>query len=111
MAEPNARIFQEMRDADALRAEMRHTILDKAQERLGTLYDSRLAQEMVSGVQDAYRRGIEQGWFGKDVFDGRWETERPDPLTQDAPGMAQGYGQQFYGGEQAHDQDDDLELN
>lgn len=113
MAE-HTRIFQEMRDADALRADLRQGALDRAHGLLGQIYDSGLAKELVSGLQDAYRRCIEQGYFGKDIFDGRFASERPEAHPQDGAvrdPTAQGFGQQFYGTGQAHEHDDDQDLS
>lgn len=107
-----AKIFQEMRDSDSLRADLRQGALDRTQHLLGGLYDSALAKELVSGLQDAYRRVFEQGFFGKDVFDGRFASERPDAQAQDGPvrdPTAQGFGQQFYGASHEPEHDEDQE--
>jgi hypothetical protein len=76
----NARIFREMQSADAIRQDMRQGILDRFRESsigqaLGNAYDSDLAKGAVGGLRDAYRRVLEQGWNGKDVFDGRFHMD------------------------------------
>ena len=97
----NAKIFQEMRDADTLRQEMRQGILDKFRDSgpgqaLGRAYDSEMAKGIVGGLRDAYRRIFEQGWHGKDVFDGRFHM---DNQVGETPDMGGRYDQRasFYG--------------
>ena len=67
---------------------------------LGAAYDSPLAHGIVGGLQDAYRRLFENGWFGKDLFDGRWHMDTQGP--QALQGMDRTYDQRaaFYGWDQ-----------
>jgi hypothetical protein len=77
----NARIFQEMRSADAMKNDMKQNILEKAYEKAGKAYEKGqgLVQEsgVIGALNDIYRRVFENGWFGKDVFDGRlhWDNQ------------------------------------
>jgi hypothetical protein len=74
-----AKVFQEMRDADQLRADMKQSILDRAKEKLGNLYEKGQDFARESGLQgalnDCYRRIFENGWFQKDIFDGRFQSD------------------------------------
>jgi hypothetical protein len=60
-----ARIFKEMRDADQLRADMKQSILDRAKEKLGNLYEKGqdFVQEsgLLGAINDCYRRVFENG--------------------------------------------------
>jgi hypothetical protein len=73
-----AKIFQEMRDADQLRADMKQNILDRAREKLGNAYEKGQEAFRESGLQgafnDIYRRVFES-YFGKDIFDGRFQSD------------------------------------
>ncbi len=82
----NARVFQEMQSADALRQELRQAVADRFRQSVQTarenhmmphevMYDSNLAHGLAGGLRDAYRRIFEAGWYGKDVFDGRWHMD------------------------------------
>ena len=103
--ESNARIFQEMRSADQLRGEMKAGIIERMRnsgigQALGAAYDSPLAHGIVSGLRDAYRRLFEQGYYGHDVFDGRWHMDTQGPQVMQ--GMDRTYDQRaaFYGWDQ-----------
>ena len=113
MAENNARIHQEMRDADALRADMRQSVLDRVKDQLGKVYDNAFTREVVSGLHDFHRRAFEQGYFGHDVLDGRWAMDRPKGQEQATAEMGKGYSQahSFYGYDHDHqDREHDLDL-
>ncbi len=98
----NARIFIEMQSADAIRQQMRQGILDRFRESrfgkaLGHMHDTALG-----GMRDAYRRVFEQGFWGKDVFDGRWHMD--NQVGQSGiHGMDRQYDQRasFYGWDQS----------
>src|SRR4030095_1666829 len=59
----NERIFQEMRDADQIRADMKQNILDRAKTWLGNNYEKGqdLAHEsgLMGALNDIYRRCFE----------------------------------------------------
>jgi hypothetical protein len=93
-----ARNFKEMREmesADQIRDSIKQGILGRAREHLGGAYEAgqSLAQEggLMGALNDIYRRVFENGWFGKDIFDGRFQSD-----TQQ---MGSGYDQRaaFYG--------------
>ena len=70
---------------------MRRSGLGRA---LGAAYDSPLAHAVVGGMRDAYRRIFENGWYQKDLFDGRWHMD--NQMGQSAPGQSlQGMGRQY----------------
>jgi len=73
------RIRQEMRNADALRADMKQSILQRAGGWLGDAYGQGQQWARESGLMgalgDIYRRVFENGWFNKDVFDGRFHHD------------------------------------
>lgn len=122
MAENNARIFQEMQAADtirrtqterqpggadinvearALQQQMWSNVLQNFRESnlgkdLGNIYDSEIAKGAVGGLRDAYRRCFENGWYGKDVFDGRFHM---DNRVGETPDMGNQYDHRagFYG--------------
>jgi hypothetical protein len=73
---------------------------------------SQFSKSVQGAMNDIYRRVFEQGWFGKDIFDGRWTwdsgqlgqsqqhgRQEQDPMLRT---LRQGYGpqQQFYGMDQ-----------
>jgi hypothetical protein len=97
MDKNTAKIFQEMRSADALKSDMKANI-DKGKDdsaigrAIGSAYDS-----LVGALQDIHRRLIEKPWWGKDVFDGRWTVDTKGP--QDMQGMDRNYDTRasFYG--------------
>jgi hypothetical protein len=97
MAKDNAKVFQEMRSADELRSDMKANI-DKRKEdsfigrAIGGAYDS-----LVGALQDIHRRLIENPWYGKDIFDGRWHMDTQGP--QSMQGMDRNYDTRaaFYG--------------
>jgi hypothetical protein len=75
----NERIFQEMRDADQIRADMKQNILDRAKTWLGNNYEKGqdLAHEsgLMGALNDIYRRCFENAYYGKDIFDGRFQSD------------------------------------
>lgn len=104
----NAKVFQEMQAADALRQQMREGILNRFRQSavgqaLGTAYDSEVSRGIVGGLRDAHRRVFEQGWYNKDLYDGRWHMDnqvgREDRTVES---MGQHYDQRagFYGWDQ-----------
>jgi hypothetical protein len=92
----NERIHQEMRDADQIRDNMKQNILDRAKTILGDGYD-----KGMSALNDIYRRCIENAYYGKDIFDGRFQS--------DSQQLGTDYDQraQFYGLDKAQDQEQD----
>jgi hypothetical protein len=78
MDQANARIFREMRDSDQLRADMKQSILDRAKEKLGNVYEIGQDAFRETGLQgalnDIYRRCFES-YFGRDIFDGRFQAD------------------------------------
>ena len=104
-----ARNFKEMREmesADEIRSDMKKNILEKARDSLngsivGKTYDAvaDTAQEsgLMGALTDIYRRVFENGWFGKDVYDGRFQSDQQ---------MGSGYDQRaaFYGLDQPEQQ-------
>ena len=101
----NARIFIEMQSADAMRQQMRQGILERFRESgfgqaLGQVHDT-----AMGGLNDAYRRVFEQGWFQKDVFDGRFHMDNQvgKPDQGGMHGMKEQYDQRasFYGWDNA----------
>ena len=66
----NERIFQEMRSADQIRADMKQNILDRAKTILGDGYD-----KGMSALNDIYRRCFENSYYGKDIFDGWFQSD------------------------------------
>ena len=108
-----ARNFKEMRKIDAandIHDSIKQGILSRAREHLGGAYEAgqNLVQEsgLMGALNDIYRRVFENGWFGKDIFDGRFQSD-----TQQ---MGSGYDQRaaFYGldkpQEQAQEREQDL---
>lgn len=75
----NERIHQEMRDADQLRADMKQNILDRAKAWLGNNYEKGqdIAHEsgVMGALNDIYRRLFENSYYGKDIFDGRFQSD------------------------------------
>ena len=105
-----ARIFKEMREmesAEQIRESIKQGILGRAREHLGSAYEAgqNLAQEsgLMGALNDIYRRVIENPWFGKDIFDGRFQSD-----TQQ---MGTGYDQRaaFYGLDKPEQQAQDRE--
>lgn len=104
-ANGNAKVFQEMQAADALRQQMREGILNRFRQSavgqaLGTAYDSEVARGIVGGLRDAHRRVFEQGWYNKDLYDGRWHMDNQvGQENQTLERMGQQYDQrvEFYG--------------
>jgi len=97
----NAKIFQEMRDADTHRQDMQKGIVERLRDSgpgraVGQAYDSEVAKGIVGGLRDAYRRIFEQGFYGKDVFDGRFHM---DNQVGESPDLGGRYDQRasFYG--------------
>jgi len=116
----NFKNMREMESADEIRNDLKKNILEKARDYLngsivGKTYDAvaDTAQEsgLMGALNDIYRRVFENGWFGKDVFDGRYQA--------DTQHMGTGYDQRaaFYGldkpeqqaQEREQDRGDDLE--
>jgi hypothetical protein len=110
MAETNARNNQETRDTDATKEELRESVMQRMVNLLGKAYDNALTREVVSGLRDGYRRVFEQGFYGTDLFDGRWAMDRPKGQEQATAEMGKGYSQaqSFYGYDNDR-QDRDLE--
>jgi hypothetical protein len=106
MAENNARNDQETRGTDATKAELRQGVMERMVNLLGKAYDNALTREVVSGLQDGYRRVFEQGYYGHDVFDGRWAMDRPKGQEQATAEMGKGYSQaqSFYGYDNAREE-------
>jgi hypothetical protein len=105
-----ARNFKEMREmesADEIRESIKQGILGRAREYLGGTYEAgqNLAQEsgLMGALNDIYRRVFENGWFGKDIFDERFQSD-----TQQ---MGTGYDQRaaFYGLDKPQEQAQDRE--
>ena len=107
-----ARNFKDMREMDAaneIRENIKQGILERAHAKLGGAYEAgqNLVQEsgLMGALNDIYRRVFENGWFGKDVFDGRFQADQQ---------MGSGYDQRaaFYGldkpEQQAQDREQDL---
>ena len=103
----SARNFKEMREmesADQIRESIKQGILGRAYEK-----GQNLVQEsgLMGALNDIYRRVFENAWFGKDIFDGRFQSD-----TQQ---METGYDQRaaFYGldkpEQQAQEQGQDRE--
>jgi hypothetical protein len=93
----NAKIFKEMQDADALKKDMQQGIVEKFRnsavgQALGQAYDSDLAKGVVGGLHDAYRRIFEQGFYGKDVFDGRFHMDNGNIMDLDQRAAVYGVG-------------------
>lgn len=96
MDKNTARIFQEYRSADQLRQDMKHNIEARAE------YPNRdwwgtLAHSVAGAAQDIQRRLVENPWYGKDIFDGRWHMDTQGP--QGMQGMDRNYDTRhaFYG--------------
>jgi hypothetical protein len=105
-----ARNFKEMREmesADEIRESIKQGILGRAQAKLGGAYEAgqSLVQEsgLMGALNDIYRRVFENGWFSKDIFDGRFQSD-----TQQ---MGTGYDQRaaFYGLDKPQEQTQDRE--
>ena len=80
MAPKNARIFQrDPESADAIRDGIKNGIVARAYASLGNAYGIGQAVVQQSGLlgalYDIHRRVIEQGFWGKDIFDGRWHWD------------------------------------
>jgi hypothetical protein len=96
----NAKIFSEMRDADAIKKDMQENILknaykavvDKLTKTVGPVYDWQLTRTGVNGLHDAYRRIAEQGFYGKDVFDGRFHMDNGNIMDLDQRAAVYGVG-------------------
>jgi hypothetical protein len=76
------RNFKEMREmeaADEIRESIKQGAVSRAREYLGNLYEKGqdFAQEsgFLGGLNDCYRRLFENAWFGKDIFDGRFQSD------------------------------------
>src|SRR5687768_12275630 len=95
-----AKFTMELQTPDNLRGDMKQQIWDQ------------FSKSVQGAMNDIYRRVFEQGWFGKDVFDGRWAWDThqmgqgqqrgqqgQDPLMRS---LRQSYGpqQSFYGMDQ-----------
>ena len=109
-----ARNFKEMREmeaADEIRESIKQGAVSRARDYLGNLYEKGqdFAQEsgLMGAINDCYRRLFENAYFGKDIFDGRFQSD-----TQQ---MGSGYDQRaaFYGldkpEQQAHEPSRDRE--
>jgi hypothetical protein len=93
----NAKIFREMRDADAHKKDMQKGIMDRLRDSdlgraIGQAYDSQLAKGALGGLHDAYRRIYENGWYGKDVFDGRFHMDNSNIMDLDQRAAVYGVG-------------------
>ena len=98
----NARIFQEMRSADELRSDMKAGIIERMRnsdigQALGAVYDSPLAHSVAGAAQDIQRRVVEEGFYGKTIYDGRWHMDTQG--SQGMQGMDRNYDTRaaFYG--------------
>ena len=94
MEKTNARIFQEMRSADEHHSDMKAGIIERMRnsdigQALGNAYDSPLAKGVAGALQDVQRRLVENPWYGKDLYDGRWTVDTRGP--QDMQGMDRQY--------------------
>ena len=109
----NAKLFREMQAANALRQQMREGILNRFRQSavgrtLGNAYDSEIAKGIVGGLRDAHRRVFEQGWYSKDVFDGRWNMDNrvgQENHTVESMGQQYDLRASFYGWDQANGTD------
>ena len=93
----NAKIFREMQSADAHKKDMQKGILDRLRDSdlgraIGQAYDSDVAKGIVGGLHDAYRRIVEQGFYGKDVFDGRFHMDNGNIMDLDQRAAVYGVG-------------------
>jgi hypothetical protein len=98
----NERIHQEMQSADQIRASIEQKIKERALANLKRDSFGALQQSGIKGVlDDIYRRCIENPYYGKDIFDGRFQSD-----TQQ---LGTNYDQraQFYGLDKAQDQERD----
>jgi hypothetical protein len=96
----DARISQEAARIRAQRkAAMQNRILQRMRQSglgraVGAAYDSPLAHAALSGARDFYRRFFENGWYQKDLFDGRWHMD--NQIGQSSPGQSlQGMDRQY----------------
>src|SRR5688500_14797601 len=68
-----------MQSADEIRDSIKQGSLDRARAKLGGAYEAgqSLVQEsgLMGALNDIYRRVFENGWFGKDIFDGRFQSD------------------------------------
>jgi hypothetical protein len=95
-----AKMTQDAARAHAQRkAAMQNRILQRMRQSaigrtVGAVYDARLTHAVVGGMRDAYRRIFENGWYQKDLFDGRWHMD--NQIGQSSPGQSlQGMGRQY----------------
>jgi hypothetical protein len=72
-------IVEKFRDSDLGRA-------------IGQAYDSQQAKGALGGLHDAYRRIFEQGFYGKDVFDGRFHMDNGTIMDLDQRAAVYGVG-------------------
>jgi len=71
-----AKIFAEMRDSDQIRADMKKSIEERAYKQLSRDSWGMLEDTGIKGaLNDIYRRLFENGWFQKDIFDGRYQSD------------------------------------
>jgi hypothetical protein len=74
-----ARIFREMQSADEIRDNMKQGVLGRAVGYLGNAYeqgqDAARESGLMGALNDIYRRVFENGWFQKDIFDGRYQSD------------------------------------
>jgi hypothetical protein len=96
----NAKVFEKTKDADATKKEMQENILenvykavvDTLTKTVGPVYDWQLTRTGVNGLHDAYRRIFEQGFYGKDVFDGRFHMDNGNIMDLDQRAAVYGVG-------------------
>jgi hypothetical protein len=70
------RINREMQSADQIRASIQQNIKERALANLERDSFGALQQSGIKGaLDDIYRRVFENGWFGKDIFDGRFQSD------------------------------------
>jgi hypothetical protein len=105
MDKNNARIFAEMRSADEIRSEMKANIIERMRnsgigQALGAAYDSPLAQAIGGGIQDFQRRAVENAWYQKDIFDGRWNVDTRGPEGMQGMDRQYDHRASFYGWDQ-----------
>lgn len=84
--------------ANAMKAEMRQNILTRLQQSnfardIDPLYNSKFSRGVAAALHDCFRRVIEQGFFGKDQFDGRWNMD--NQLGQSRDTAVHTMGQQY----------------
>jgi hypothetical protein len=105
-----------MAEARRLSAEMYASALQRFRESdlgkdIGNAYDSDFAKGLAGAMNDIYRRVFEQGWFGRDTFDGRFHMDNNSGRESGIESMDKQYDTraEFYGWDQT--QENGSELN